>query len=69
MIKLTRINNTTICINEDHIDFMEETPDTVITFVNEKKIIVLEKIDEINDKIIEYKRKIFVKYLESSEGE
>mgnify|MGYP002580020322 FL=1 len=39
---------------------MEETPDTVITLTTGTKFIVKEKSKEIVDKVVEYKRRIFV---------
>jgi flagellar protein FlbD len=58
MIKVTRLNNTELWISPHQIEFIEETPDTVISFVSGKKIVVKEKIDEILKKIIEYRNKI-----------
>ncbi len=42
MIEVTRLNDTKILINPDLIEFVEETPDTVITFTTGRKIIVKE---------------------------
>ncbi len=58
MIKVTKLNGDVIYINSNLIEFIEETPDTMITLTTGKKIIVKEKIDEIIDRIIEYNRKI-----------
>lgn len=60
MINLTSINKSGFCLNEDHIEKIESVPETVITLDNGKKYLVLESIDEINNKIINYKRKIFI---------
>ncbi|MGI6122585.1 MAG: flagellar FlbD family protein [Acetivibrionales bacterium] len=59
MITVTRINNTQFVINSDWIETVESTPDTVITLTNGKKYIVTEKVDEVIDKVIEYKQKSF----------
>ncbi len=45
-------------INSDLIEFVEETPDTVITMTTGKKIVVKENVDEIIQRVIEYKQKI-----------
>jgi len=58
MIVLHRLNETSLCLNEDHIEFMEETPDTVIHLTNERKYIVREKIVEIIELIAAYRAKI-----------
>ncbi len=59
MITATRLNNTPIFINPDLIIFIEETPDTMITFSNGEKIVVQEKVVEVIRRVIEYKRCIF----------
>lgn len=58
MIYVTRINHDVFVLNCELIETIEETPDTVITLTTGKKIVVAESIDEIIDKIIQYKRKI-----------
>ncbi|MBQ3545065.1 MAG: flagellar FlbD family protein [Lachnospiraceae bacterium] len=60
MIELTRLNDTKLTVNCDLIEFIEETPDTIITFSTGTKLVVREKTNEIKDKIIEYKRNIFI---------
>ncbi|HOA80308.1 MAG TPA: flagellar FlbD family protein [Defluviitaleaceae bacterium] len=58
MIKVTRLNDSYIVINSDLIEFIEETPDTVITMTTGRKIVVKETIEEIINYVIEYKQKI-----------
>jgi len=60
MIKLTRFNGNIFVLNDDLIEYMEETPDTIITLSNDKKLVVEEGIDEVIEKIIKYKRKIHI---------
>lgn len=60
MIKLTRLNGTEYYVNPDLIEIMEKTPDTVLSLVNDKKLIVREDPSEIISRIIEYNRKIFI---------
>ncbi len=57
MIKLSRINGKNFVVNSDLIEFIESTPDTVITLTTGKKIIVRESIDEVIEKIVKYRRK------------
>ncbi|HEY8500609.1 MAG TPA: flagellar FlbD family protein [Clostridia bacterium] len=59
MIEVTRLNKKEFVINCDWIETVEATPDTVITLTNGKKYVVSEKVDDIIEKVIEYKRKIF----------
>ncbi len=56
MIKLTRLNSSEIIVNSDLIEFIELTPDTIISLTTGEKILVKEKADEIINKIVEYKK-------------
>ena len=60
MIELTRMNNQKILVNVDLIETVEETPDTVVTLVNGKKIIVKEHRQEVKNLVKSYKRDIYV---------
>jgi flagellar protein FlbD len=44
-------------VNAEQIEFAEETPDTVITLISGKKIVVNENIDKVIEKVIEYKKR------------
>jgi flagellar protein FlbD len=57
MIEVTRTNTRKVVINVDLIEFIESTPDIVITLTSGTKILVKESIKELIDKVIEYKRK------------
>lgn len=59
MIRLTRLNGSNFVLNCELIETVESTPDTVISTVNGKKYIVSETIEEIVEKVIQYKRNIF----------
>lgn len=59
MIDVTGINQKGFTLNDDHIEKIEEVPETIITLTNGKKYIVLESIEQIKNSIIEYKNKIF----------
>lgn len=58
MIKLRKLNGKEFLLNCERIESAEETPDTVITTIDGKKIVVLESIDVLTQKVIEYKRNI-----------
>lgn len=62
MIKVTRINDSILYINPDLIEFLEETPDTVISMTTGKKLLVLEAIPEIQERILAYKKEIFKQF-------
>lgn len=59
MIDLTTMNNTEFVLNADHIEKIESVPETLITLTNGKKYIVLESIEEVKNRVIKYKNKIF----------
>jgi len=56
MIILTKLGGKQILINEQQIETANETPDTVITMSNGHTYIVSETIDEIMQKIVEFRR-------------
>ena len=58
MIVLTKINNAQIAVNSDLIQYIEETPDTVITMLNSEKVVVQEPMGTIIKKIVQYRRLI-----------
>lgn len=56
MIKVTRFNHTEVIINADLIEFIEANPDTVITMVTGKKVLVLETAEEVRQLAQDYRR-------------
>lgn len=68
MIKLTRLNGSEFVLNCEIIETVEATPDTVISTTNGKKIIVSETVEEVIEKVINYKNSILlINRLESAE--
>lgn len=59
MIALTRLNGHPLMLNCDLIESLEETPDTVVTLVSGNKLVVRDKMRDVQQKIIEFKRKIY----------
>jgi len=59
MIKLTRMNGQTFYLNPHLIERIEEKPDTVITMDSQIQYIVIEKNEEILNKIIDYRKLIY----------
>lgn len=58
MIQLTRLNNQPMMVNSDLIKFVENAPDTVLTLVNGEKVIVLESVDVVLQKIVAFRHTI-----------
>ena len=59
MISVTRLNDTVFLVNPDMIEFIEETTNTVVSLSTGKKIVVKESAEELTDRIVAYRRKIF----------
>ena len=59
MIEVTKLNGVKILVNEDLIETVEETPDTVLTLTNGKKILVKERRQEVKNLVKSFKRDIF----------
>ena len=59
VIRVHRLNNQEFLVNCELIEFVEETPNTVVSMVSGRKLVISETTDEVQRLIIEYKRKIF----------
>jgi len=59
MIDVTGMNHEKFILNADHIEKIEEVPETIITLINGRKYIVLESVDEVKSAVIKYKNRIF----------
>lgn len=60
MIKLTKFNGETFYINPHQIERIEQRPDTVITMLSQVQYLVKEKIDDINQLIIQYRKQLTI---------
>lgn len=58
MISVTRINGSKMWLNALLIEMVEETPDTYITLVTGKRLIVLEKAAEVISLMKDYIQEI-----------
>ncbi len=56
VIRLTRLNGKEFVVNAELIQFLESTPDTVVTLVNNEKVVVREEVQEVVDRAIRYGR-------------
>ncbi|MBI2965136.1 MAG: flagellar FlbD family protein [Chloroflexi bacterium] len=56
MIRVTRLNDRSLILNADLIEFVESTPDTIISLTTGRKILVKETPDEIVARVLEFKR-------------
>ncbi len=56
MIGLTRVTGEKVIVNCDLVLFVEETPDTLITFRDGQRLLVREKADDVVKKAMVYRR-------------
>ncbi|HOL63261.1 MAG: flagellar FlbD family protein [Elusimicrobiales bacterium] len=59
MILLHKLNNCEILINAELIESVESSPDTVINLVTGNRFIVRESKEDVEMKVIEYKKKVY----------
>ena len=57
MIKVTKLNGRELVVNADLIEFIESTPDTLISLTTGRKIMVLEELDEVVRSAMGYRAK------------
>ena len=58
MIKVTRLGGVEYYINPHQIESIELRPDTTLLMLSGKYVVVLEKADEVINRIVEYRRRI-----------
>lgn len=58
MISVTRLNGAPFLVNPDRIEYIEETPDTVLSLESGRKVVVQQDADEIRDAIITYRQRV-----------
>lgn len=56
MIQLTRLNHETVLVNSDLIVLVEANPDTVLSLTTGEKVRVLEGMQAIVERVVEFKR-------------
>jgi flagellar protein FlbD len=56
MIKLNKLNGQNIVVNGDLVEFVEETPDCLITMTTGRKMMVRQKMDEVLERLLEYRQ-------------
>ena len=57
MILLTQLRGKPFLLNSDLIETVEATPDTVLTMVSGKKYLVQESLEEIQERVVEFRQK------------
>jgi len=52
------LDGSVLIVNADQIEFIESTPDTVISLISNKKLVVREPADNVVEQIQAYKRRV-----------
>ena len=60
MIVLHRLKGDDFFLNADLVESVEEMPDTVVTLVDGRRIVVSDTADDIARRIVEYRASILV---------
>lgn len=58
MIKVTKLDGREVVVSADLIEFLESTPETIISTTTGKKIVVKEKMEEVVRRIMDFRRRI-----------
>lgn len=58
MITIHRLNGDQMTLNAELILTVEATPDTLISMVDKRRVLVAESVDEVVDAVLEYRRLI-----------
>ncbi len=69
MIRVTRLDGTSLFVNIDQVTWIEFHPDTVIALANGEKLIVRDAPDEIVARARDFKRSLLVAPLRERRAE
>ncbi|MCP5027988.1 MAG: flagellar FlbD family protein [Actinomycetia bacterium] len=71
MIRVSRLNGVALGLNADLIERIEQTPDTVVTLVDGKKLLVADTPDEIIERVIQFRATVLarVPFIDTGETE
>lgn len=58
MIIVKRLNGERFGVNAEHIERVEETPDTVLTLIDGRKYLVRESLEEVIDRVVAYRARV-----------
>jgi flagellar protein FlbD len=58
MIAVRRLNGEEIMVNPHLIETIEATPDTIITLISGKRLVVQDAVADVITRIIEYRKAI-----------
>ncbi|NQU04514.1 MAG: flagellar FlbD family protein [Calditrichaeota bacterium] len=56
MIEVTRLNGKKMIVNGDHVEKIDSTPDTIISLISGRKLLVSESLDEVLEKLFAWRQ-------------
>lgn len=56
MINVTKLNGSRLVINADLVEFVESTPDTLLSLTTGRKLMIKEDLETVVQMIIDYRR-------------
>ena len=69
MIAVTRLDGISILLNEDLIETIEQTPDTVLSLVTGDKLMVRDNPAQLVQRVIDFRRAVFGRPAVPADGE
>jgi len=58
MFRVTRFDGSELIVNAGHLLLVEHTPDTVLVLTTGDRIMVREGVDDVIDRVVDYRRRI-----------
>lgn len=58
MVTVTRLDGSVVVLNAELIESIEAVPDTVITLVNQRKVVVREPAEVVVERVLAYQRAV-----------
>ena len=58
MVKVTRLNGKEYYINPHQIESIDKHPDTTLLMLSGKSLVILETVEDLIERIVEYRKQI-----------
>ena len=58
MILLSKLDGSKILVELTSLKYVESTPDSLLRFINGDTLLVLESLQEIEQRVLEFKKKV-----------
>jgi flagellar protein FlbD len=59
LIRVSRLNGKEFYLSCEQIKFVESTPDTVITLMNDEKLMVRESVEQVIAMTVDYRKRLY----------